>query len=190
MHNLDVARGGYYRAQAIEYQSRQSKLELLDTGIAEELRMDVSSRIANFGIAIALFATVLLAGCSHSDSKTLVGTADMTGVDSGMTVTLTLNDFAPATSRGSGTIAIVKQPGRELGTVDGTHTVEWSWIQAGKSFRVVVPDAHAGVDFRPSPLDAHQDSSASAFLCMQCSRNDRDALGALSGIPDLFKTSN
>jgi hypothetical protein len=136
-------------------------------------------------IAAVALTTLALAACSHG-STTFTATSTLAQHDAGMKVTLKLNDFdSKNNSGGDGTLTIVKESGRQNSTPEGTYSVKWKWNTDGDRFFVSIPDARAGLELRPTPLDMNQTRSASVFWCLACER-DQIGVGDLVWVPGVF----
>lgn len=135
-------------------------------------------------IALFVLAAVVLEACSQP--STFTATSDISGKASGMTVTLTLDDFSAKNDKGGGgTLRVVRNAQFHKSTPDGSYQVTWKWYVDGDRFYVSVPGARAGLEFRPSPLGP-QDRTATVFWCPAC-ENNRDSVGELQWIPGMFK---
>ncbi|MFM0007469.1 hypothetical protein PQR57_41795 [Paraburkholderia dipogonis] len=132
------------------------------------------------------FALILagLGACSRGP-VTLVATSTLENGPPGLKATLKLNGFGPDASGGDGTLTVERESGTHTTTPEGSYAVKWQWIAKDSAFTVSVPEAHAGLSFKPSPVSGDPTRTAPAFWCLECER-DRPGVGDLVWLPGVF----
>ncbi|MFM0416025.1 hypothetical protein [Paraburkholderia aromaticivorans] len=134
-------------------------------------------------LALALIL-VGLGACSR-EPVTFVATSTLENSPPGLKASLKLNGFRPDASGGDGTLTVEREPGSHTTTPEGAYPVKWQWIANDSSFVVSIPEVHAGLRFRPSPVSGDVTRAAPAFWCLECER-DLPGVGDLVWLPGVF----
>jgi hypothetical protein len=141
----------------------------------------MTKKLSRLAFALILAA---LGACSRGP-VTLVATSTLEQAPPGLKATLQLNGFGPDASGGDGTLTVEREPGSHTTTPEGSYAVKWKWIANDSSFTVSVPEVHANLSFKPSPVSGNPTRSAPAFWCLECER-DLTGVGDLIWLPGVF----